>query len=139
VEDVARTFAYERFRALAKAIIVQLKEMPATGIYEGEAEYEGQDEAEDEDESTLTSLWDEYRYEQETGPREQLERALRQTIQPFLEAAVDALSEAEQRLLSLATDAWLEYDDERDEIPPLDPEGVISEVASALREAARRR
>jgi hypothetical protein len=117
---------------LAKAIIVQLKEMPATGIYEGEVEYE------DEAGSPLTSLWDEYRYERETGPREQLEGAWRETLQPFLEAAVDALSEAEQRLLSLATDAWLEYDDELDELPPLDREGLISEVASALRDAARR-
>jgi hypothetical protein len=71
--------------------------MPATGIYEGEAEYEGEDEdeAECEEGSPITSLWDEYRYERETGPREQLEWACRETIRPFFEGAVDALSEAE--------------------------------------------
>jgi hypothetical protein len=57
-------------------------------------------------------------------------------LRPFFEAAVDSLSVAEQALLSLATEAGVKSDNDGYNLPPIDRDGSIHEIAECISEEA---
>jgi hypothetical protein len=54
VEEAVRRFADARFNALAADVVAQLREMPASGLYD--------------DVCNFQTVWDEYCYEVHEGP-----------------------------------------------------------------------
>ncbi len=124
-------FASERFLILAENIAVELRKHDASGIYG--------DDAGEEYDFPIKTLWDEYCYEQAQGPTDGLESAWEQTVRPFIEAVIDSLSEREQRLLSIVTDDNLELDEDADDFPVIDRDGLCKEVLERLRDLAARR
>lgn len=130
IERAVWRFARERFERLAQDLVAALQEHPASGIYG--------DDAEDEDGRPLKTLWDEFRYEVHFGPHDDVvDFAWESTLSPFSEAMISTISDAEKRLLFLATEHGSEFDLDSGELPPLaDTHELIRELDSALRELA---
>jgi hypothetical protein len=124
-------FAIERFSILANNIAAELQKHDASGIYG--------DDAGKEYDFPIETLWDEYCYEKFQGPTYGLERAWEETVRPFVEAAVDTLSERERQLLSIVTDYNVELGEDAEDFPVIDRDGLCKEVLDALRELAARR
>jgi hypothetical protein len=130
IERAICLFAGERFERLAQDIAGALQRHPATGIYG--------DDAEDEDGRPLKTLWDEFRYEVQFGPHDDVvDSAWNSTLRPFYEGTISTLSVGERRLLFLATEHGLEFDSSSGELPRVaDTQELIAELDSALRELA---
>jgi hypothetical protein len=79
-----------------------------------------------------------FRYEFHFGPHDDvIDFAWNSTLRPFYEATISIISDAERRLLFLATDEGLAFDSESDELPPaISDHELIEELDSALRELA---
>ena len=127
IEKAIRRFARERFERVAQDIATALQEHQASGVYG--------DDAEDEDGYPLETLWDEFRYEVQFGPHDDVvDFAWNGTLRPFYEAAISAISDAEMRLLFLATEEGLSFDPASEELPlAATGDELIEELDSALR------
>lgn len=97
-----RRFSAAACERLARKVVFRLQRQPATGIF-GDAIFP-------------RSLWDEYCYEAQEGPHEQLTSAWDQLLNPLIQFLVDAIPQEEAVLLSIGA-AWelgehdLELDD----------------------------
>ncbi|KPF86972.1 hypothetical protein IP81_19185 [Novosphingobium sp. AAP83] len=89
-------FAVERFQRLATEVIAHIQTYPACALF-------GDDE-------NASNLWDDYCYDQQTGPVTFLEFAWSDVFEPHLKETIGALDRSEATLLTFYC-CWDLYED----------------------------
>ncbi len=130
MENALLEFGEMRFSQLARKVVYRFRRMPATAIY-GSWEYR--------------SLWDQYCYDLQFGPHEDVDIAAgyldfppswERAFGPVLERLVSEVPVSEKKILLFATERYaVAFDEEKSDFY-VDDDAIILEIKTRLAEAA---